>query len=59
MAQNFAFFMVETRRNCFRKYASFLAKPFALNIQHPIDFSFFKLLINGTVANDNEVIYPF
>ncbi len=37
----------------------FLESPFSLNVQQPLDFSLFQLLIDGEVANDFKVIYPF
>jgi len=37
----------------------FLKNPFSLGIQEPLDFELFQLLIDGKVANDPEIIYPF
>jgi len=37
----------------------FLENPFSVQVQQPLDFGLFKLLINGEVTDDLKVIYPF
>lgn len=37
----------------------FLESPFSLKVQQPLDFELFELLIDGEVANNLKIIYPF
>ncbi len=37
----------------------FLEKPFSPRVQEPLDLALFDLLIDGDVANDLKIIYPF
>lgn len=37
----------------------FLESPFSLGIQEPLDLALFELLIDGEVANDLKIFYPF
>lgn len=37
----------------------FFNTPFSLKVQEPIDYELFKILIEGNVNNDHQLIYPF